>query len=227
MEFYSPKYIDYLLDTPGESSKADYKAAVVFREDDEFSFKLVKHILGFANSGGGYIVIGFKDSDLTLDQNLTREIADSYDTTRLAQYVNSCITNNIEAISLVVHKITRNGITIPVIRVDSFHQYPFFTSDKAKKKGCVNVIKENSLYFRDDEAKTVVLVNEMQFKKILDICTRNRQDEILREFTDLLQKATGKTLSSAISSKEETPDDWIPESRQRMRQALDNAKRNE
>jgi len=224
MELYSPKYIDYLLEHPGESSKADYKSAVEFKEDEEFSFKLVKHILGFANSGGGYIVVGFKDSNLTLDPLLTEAITNSYDTTRLSQYVNSYITNVTEKVNLVVHKITKSGKVIPVIWVNPFNKYPYFSSDKAKKKGFERILKENSLYYRDEEAKTVELVNEAQFKKIIDICVRNRHDEILQEFTELLEKATGKTLSEAISFKKETSDEWIPESRERMKQALDNAK---
>lgn len=223
MELYSTKYIEYLLEHPGESNKADYKSAVEFKEDEEFSIKLVRNILGFANSGGGYLVIGFKDSDLMLDPNLTDAITSSYDTTRLSQYVNSHISNA-EKVTLVVRKEPKNGKVIPIIFIHPFNKYPYFSSDKAQRKGFGQILKENSLYYRDEAAKTTQLINEIQFKKVIDLCVRNRHDEILREFTELLEKATGKTLSETITSKKETSDNWISEARKRLKEYLENAR---
>lgn len=223
MELYNPKYIDYLLENPGESSKADYKSAVEFKEGEEFSVKLVKHILGFANSGGGYIVIGFNDGDLTLDPNLTEAVTNSYDTTRLSQHVNPYISNA-EKILLSAHKKEKNGKIVPIIFIQPFSKYPYFCSDKAKKNGYGAILKENSIYYRDEEAKTTELINEAQFKKIIDQCVRNRHNEILKEFTELLEKATGKTLSEVIASKERSSNEWIAEAKDRAKQALENVR---
>lgn len=54
-------YFKDKLDYPVEAKDTDYKSAVKFDEQTDFAAKLVKHILGFANSGGGYIIIGFKE----------------------------------------------------------------------------------------------------------------------------------------------------------------------
>ena len=55
------RYLRDKLEYPAETKDTDYKAAVKFDEQNDFVAKLVKHILGFANSGGGYIIIGFKE----------------------------------------------------------------------------------------------------------------------------------------------------------------------
>ena len=218
MESYNPKYLVYLLDSPGESHKADYKSAVEFKEDTEFSVKLVKHILGFANNDGGYIVIGFNDADLTTDPQLTDAVINSYDTTRLAQHVNSYVSNQ-EGVSLIVHKQPKDSRIFPIIYIQPFKTYPYFTSDKTDRKGYGAILKKDRIYFRDENARTVELANESHMKQIIDRCVRNRQKEILSEFKDLIEKATGKTLSESVEVKEESPDKWITESRQRAREA--------
>lgn len=218
MESYNPKYLVYLLDSPGESHKADYKSAVEFEEETEFSVKLVKHILGFANNDGGYIVIGFNDGDLTIDLHLTEPVIESYDTTRLAQHVNSYISNQ-DGVSLIVHKQPKDGKIFPIIYIQPFKIYPYFTSDKAVRRGYGSILKKDCIYFRDEAAQTIEIANESQMKQIIDRCVRNRQAEILSEFRDLIEKATGKTLSENIESKEESPYTWIAESRQRAREA--------
>ena len=56
-----PKYLRELLLYPAESKAVEYKAAVKFSKNTDFAAKLVKEILALANSGGGHIIIGFKE----------------------------------------------------------------------------------------------------------------------------------------------------------------------
>ena len=84
------EYLKDKLEYPAEAKDTDYKAAVKFDEKTDFAAKLVKHILGFANSGVGYIIIGYKeqpDRSLAPDPNITDEILASYEVTRLCQHV--------------------------------------------------------------------------------------------------------------------------------------------
>ena len=72
------EYLRDKLAYPAEAKDTDYKAAVKFDEKTDFAAKLVKHILGFANSGGGYIIIGYKeqpDRSLAPDPDITDGIA--------------------------------------------------------------------------------------------------------------------------------------------------------
>ena len=122
------------LKFPNEESFVDYKAAQAFVQGDDFSLKLIKHILGMANSGGGYIVIGYKENDHgqpeaeTIDPQITA----SYDTSKLAECVEK-YTAGTDRINLIVHKDKNraNGLTYPVIEVKGFEKRPFFCkSDK-------------------------------------------------------------------------------------------------
>ncbi len=214
MEEYNPKYFLYLLQSPGESARADYKAAIEFKEDTEFSVKIVKHIIGFANNNGGYVVIGFKDTDLKADPNLSAQIVTSYDTTRLGQYVKSHITND-ENVMLSVHKIDYSGSIFPIISIQPFKTYPYFTSDKATRLKFEKIIKKESLYYRDESARTVEIANVAQFKTIIDRCVRNRQNEILAEFKSLLETATGKSPSETSLFAKDSSEDWINDARKR------------
>jgi len=214
MENYNPKYFLYLLQSPGESGRADYKAAVRFEEDTEFAVKIVKHILGFANSNGGYLVIGFNDSDLKMDYNLSAEVVASYDTTRLGQYVKSHISND-ENVSLSVHKIDYSGSIFPIINIQPFKTYPYFTSDKATRLKYDKILKKETLYYRDESARTITVANTAQFKLIIDRSVRNRQNEILIEFRSLLETATGKSLSENTLLGRDSSEDWINDARKR------------
>jgi len=214
MEEYNPKYFLYLLQSPGESTRAEYKAAIKFEEDTEFSIKLVKHMLGFANSNGGYVVIGFNDRDFKMDPKLSAEIVASYDTTRLGQYVKSHISND-ESVMLSVHKIDFAGHIFPIINVQPFKIYPYFTSDKATRLKFEGILKKGSLYYRDESARTLEIANVIQFKIIIDRCVRNRQAEILSEFRGLLETATGKTISENALFVRDSSEDWINDARKR------------
>lgn len=41
-----------LLSNPGERAEVEYKAALPFGSDDDFTLKLVRHVIGMANNGG-------------------------------------------------------------------------------------------------------------------------------------------------------------------------------
>ena len=53
-----------LLTSPGERQDVEYKSSIPFDDNTAFGLRLVKHILGMANIGGGWIVIGYEDDTL-------------------------------------------------------------------------------------------------------------------------------------------------------------------
>ena len=60
----SQNVIDYLMAQKRESSFLDFKKILNISKDDLNDFpKLVKDAMGFANNGGGYILIGFQQND--------------------------------------------------------------------------------------------------------------------------------------------------------------------
>ena len=63
-----------LLTSPGEHQHVEYKSAIPFDDDTAFGLRLIKHILGMANVGGGWLVIGYEDETLQSDPNHSQEI---------------------------------------------------------------------------------------------------------------------------------------------------------
>ncbi len=149
-----------LLEVAVESKDVDYKSAVKFEKGTDFAAKLVKHILAFANSGGGCIIIGYKeqvDGSLTPDPDLTEKIVASYDTTRLCQYINTYLSGQ-DRIKIIIYKEEFAGIRYPIIRIYRFQDCPFVCTKgcDSSENGGGAILKKNKVYIRTDEAKTCV-----------------------------------------------------------------------
>ena len=77
------EFLRQLVKYPKETAQAEYKRAVLFKERDDFSAKLVRHILGHANAGGGYLIIGFDEDNKNrlIPEQVTYDICASYEVT--------------------------------------------------------------------------------------------------------------------------------------------------
>ncbi len=174
-----------LLKYPSESPSTDYKAAVKFKEDNEFALKLVKHILGMANAGGGFVVIGFSEDDQKVpvpDPKVSQKIVASYESTKLCQYVDKHIRGT-DKIKLTVWKIPYNNKDYPIIEVFGFDKRPYFC-----KSTKANILKEGALYFRNKSSKTIELADPNEWEELIDLVVSNRQDDLLVRFDAMLEK---------------------------------------
>ncbi len=147
------RYLTKLLLYPVESKKVDYKSAVEFDEGTDFAVKLVKHILAFANSGGGYLIIGYKeqpDRSLAPDPGTTEKIVASYDTTRLCQYINTYLSGQ-DRIKIIIFKAEFAGIKYPVIRIYRFQDCPFVCTKgcDSSESGGGAILKKNKVYSKN------------------------------------------------------------------------------
>jgi len=153
------RYLKELLEDPAESKNVDYKSAVKFEEGTDFASKLVKHVLAFANAGGGYLIIGYKeqtDGSLAPDPAITDEIVASYEVTRLCQYVEKYL-NGQDRIKIRIYKEDFAGIKYPIIRVFGFQQYPFVcTKDCASAVNRGAILESGKVYIRTEGARTLV-----------------------------------------------------------------------
>lgn len=155
-----PEDIKRLLAFPAECKEVDYKAAVGFGKQPDFNAKLVRHILGFANSGGGHIVIGYKeqiDRSHVPDPDMTDEIAASYDVTPLCEYVERYIEGQ-DRIKIKVHREEYGGTRYPIICIYPFEQYPLYcTRGCGSEKGGAQILTEGHIYMRIEGARTIVV----------------------------------------------------------------------
>lgn len=123
-----------LLTHPAERQDVEYKASVAFGADDSFSLKLIQHIQGMANAGGGWLVIGFvetHDQGLMPDAGHADEICSSYDPTQLSQQVDSSVARG-QRVRVSVHfeVSPSSGLRHPIIHVEEFERLPCICRSK-------------------------------------------------------------------------------------------------
>ena len=138
-----------LLTSPGERQQVDYKSSIAFDAGTEFGLKLIKHILGMANTGGGWIVIGYDNLTLQPDSNHSPKVASTYDSTRLSEAVDK-VKYGEQPIQLTVFMETHSVVNSihPIIHVLGFERSPFICrSTKSASDTNKTILKsEKSLY---------------------------------------------------------------------------------
>lgn len=196
------------LKFPGETPEVDYKDGVKFVAGEDFSLKLIKHILGMANAGGGYIVIGYKENTSGHPEaipNLAGDIVSSYDPSTLAQTVER-YTAGSEKINLLVHKDPHpdTKVIYPIIQVFGFKRRPFFCKSSAGN----GTLKEGALYIRIASARTIEVATPGEWDQLIDVCVARRQDEMIRRFS-VLMKEIGISTTGGGRIREITQDNKV------------------
>ena len=183
-------FLQALLTSPGERQQVEYKSAVPFDENTDFGLKLVKHILGMANTGGGWIVIGYDDSTLQPDPDHSAESAATYDTTRISQAVNSCVERGQSirlSIDLPIHPET--SLSHQVIQVEGFDRTPLICrSTKSASDTGEQVLQSGRVYIRRPGAATSEVRTQSDWDELLKRVVSRRRDEFLQEFADLFRR---------------------------------------
>jgi len=174
------KYLKDKLDYPAEAKDTDYKSAVKFDEQTDFAAKLVKHILGFANSGGGYIITGFRekpDRSLEPDPAISDEIVASYEVTRLCQHVEKYLLVQ-DRIKIEVYKIpSSQGVIYPIISVGRFPEYPFVcTKDCISASTGETILESGQIYIRTEGARTLTVKAPSEWRQLIRECIKASQE---------------------------------------------------
>ena len=177
----------HLLTSPGERQDVEYKASIPFAADSEFGLKLVKHILGMANIGGGWIVIGHQDDTLQPDPNHSEKVTHTYDPTPLSAVVKKVVAPG-QTVRLVVHKEMnpRTGLVYPIIRVEGFERTPFIC--RSTKPDSNPVLQQGKVYIRRPGAETTEIQTPEDWDELLKRCVSQRRGEFLAEFADLARR---------------------------------------
>lgn len=201
-----------LLASPGERQDVEYKASIRFAADSEFGLKLVKHILGMANIGGGWIVIGHEDDTLQPDPNHSNEVTATYDTTPLSAAVNKVVAHG-QTVRLVVHKELnpRTRLVYPVIRVEGFERTPFICRS-TKPDNKKPVLQEGKVYIRRPGAETTEIQTPEDWDELLKRCVSQRRGEFLAEFADMARRMLAGDATPSPDAKAAL-ENWMEECR--------------
>ncbi len=203
-----------LLTSPGERQEVDYKAAVAFDNNTEFGLKLIKHILGMANTDGGWIVIGYEDGTLTPDPKHSTEVAAAYDSTSLTDAVNASVQRGQQVhLAVFMEKHTETQLIYPIIRVKGFERTPLICrSTKLASDTEEPILQVGKVYIRRPGAATSEIQSLPDWEDLLSRCVSQRRDEFLSEFADLFQRMTAGDATPDEDAKTKL-NEWITEQR--------------
>ena len=193
-----------LLASPGERQDVEYKASIPFGDDTAFGLRLVKHILGMANVGGGWIVIGYSDDTLQVDHYHSQEIAATYDTTRLSASVDKHIHGD-QRIRLTVfmENHPKTQLPHPIIQVQGFERTPFICrSTKGVSDANRPILQTGKVYIRRPGAATSEIQTPSEWEDLLRRCVSQRRDEFLSELVDLFRRMNAGYATPAGDMKE-------------------------
>lgn len=207
-------FLQALLTSPGERQQVEYKSAVSFGENTDFGLKLVKHILGMANTGGGWIVIGYEDGTLQPDPSHSAEIAATYDTTRISQVVNSCVERG-QSLRLSIDLPRHPGTHLPhpIIRVEGFERTPFICrSTKSASDTGEQILQSGKVYIRRPGAATSEVRTQSDWDDLLKRSASQRNDELRRQIADLFPQ-TNLGNATPPEDPKVTLNKWIREPR--------------
>ena len=185
--------------------------------DPFFRTLLVRHVIGFANSGGGWLVIGFKEikeAGLLPDLEHSAAIAATYDPTTVNNVVNSYVERG-QHLSLTIfqERHPATGFTYPLLKVDGFARLPFVCRSTKLASNGDQILRQGAVYIRRPGAETSVLSTSADWEDMIDRCVRLRRNEFLEEFRVLFERMTG--VNHPAAAQQVTNGDWLGEMRKR------------
>jgi hypothetical protein len=184
---YTVSELDRLIDAAGETPRNDAKAAMAW-DGAAHSAGLTKDILAMANSqDGGAVVLGKREvGGKFVLEGLTAEQADSFDTTKVAQFVNSRCGPPVVPI---VYKHDRDGKTFVVIVVREFADVPVICTkdypDPANPKKLL--LRAGSIYVRTSNTASEPLRNPDDVRVLIGVATRKQGDQLIASFEAIIR----------------------------------------
>ena len=195
------EYLKDKLDYPAEAKDTEYKSAVKFDEQTDFAAKLVKHVLGFANSGGGLIIIGFRerpDKSHEPDPAITDEITASYEVTRLCQHVEKYLIGQ-DRIKITIYKEpSSEGVIYPIISIGRFPEYPFVcTKDYVSQVSGEGILESGQIYIRTEGARTLIVKAPSEWRQLIRECIKASQEIEAKRPTEGIEEEEAKVAEEA------------------------------
>jgi hypothetical protein len=180
--------ITRFIEATSENDFVDAKCAMLW-DGGAGSAALAKDIAAFANSrDGGVLVIGKSEptpGHFQLD-GLTREQADSFDTTKVANWVNARFS---PPIRLACHRQEYDGRVFVVITISEFLDIPHICTkgfqDPAEAKK--HLLKEAAIYVRTANAESAPVSGVEQLRALIGRATAKKGDELLKQFDSILR----------------------------------------
>lgn len=210
-----PAELIQIIESVGESDSIDAKAALFWDSGDNAA-DLAKDIAAFANSiDGGAIVIG--KSEPTPNhfeiEGVSEEQAESFETTKVASWVNSRFS---PPIRLTCNRVEYDKKVLIVIVISQFQDIPAICT-KAHGEGRNVKLKKGVIYVRNANAESAPLLNVEELRELIGIATRNHANQMLKSFQAMLKgHSPGAIFAETPDQFETQKQDILPNLKQEV-----------
>ena len=175
---------------------------------------LAKAVLALANHGGGFIVLGFKETDEGMEEAASRPATlNGYN----QDLVNGIVQNYCDPpFHCAVHMVTnRDGAVFPIVTIPGGNRVPV----RARRAGPDgNIVQKNAIYVRKPGPRSEPPESAQEWEDLLSRCQWNRRDELLGQIRNLL---IGSVPQVQPASGEERLGKWATACFDRWRSLVD------
>ncbi len=180
--------LDQFLEATGESSYIDAKGPMTWDKGSQ-SASLAKDMAAFANSkDGGVLVIGKSENESGQFEftGLTDEQATSFETTKVATWVNNRFSPRI---SLVCHQHDYKEKRYVIVTIEEFSDVPILCTKSLDNPADPKrpLLKKNTIYVRNANAESAPLQTVDEFRELIGLATSKRAQEMYSVFEGMLK----------------------------------------
>lgn len=173
-----------------ESKSLDYKGPLSW--EPKFKDKcceLVKDILAFANTEGGYIVIGVAEHDHGFQLvGVTPEQAGTFESSAMCQFLQNYSE---PPINLRVQKVIHAEKLFVILEIPRFSDTPHLC-----QRDFPGILSDRTLYVRTANNESAPIKSSADFRSIIETAIRNRKDSLLSSFRAILMGTSPEGLGS-------------------------------
>ena len=193
-----------LIESPNENEANEYKCWVDL-SNEKVQRGIAKHIAALTNYGGGYLIFGFNDEDLSPDTNIPENFENTYN----RDYVNGAIVSHYLEPPIhcdVAHLISPStGNRHVLIRVPAHGATPVCV-----KKGGISFdgsvssqVQSDTYYVRKPGPKSEPILKAVEWSPIFRRCVLHERDHLsalILELIDTLHSATPQEKPTSYKS---------------------------
>lgn len=176
-----PKELTNLILHPHESKEHEFKGAMAWNgKDKKACCELVKDILAMANTKGGFIVIGVKETDNGFSpEGLTSEQVASFQSEEINRFVQRYAE---PPINTNLSKVEHDGKVFVILSIPQFGGIPHIC-----KKDYPEVLTTPTLYVRTDNNESAPIATSSDFHAIIEAAILKREQSLLTSIRSILR----------------------------------------
>lgn len=181
-----------LINQGFESRNLDFKRSMPW--DETTQYRIIKHILAFANSGGGYIIVGYDEKGVT-DSEKRTGIAGNHRSTWETTKVNQLLSSYADPpVDVDVYEVpnSEQGRPFLILDIPEHGSVPHVCKQsKHASAGAQMILRKGATYYRTASKSCEEICDSNDYRELIRRCLINDKRKLLRDFEQILSGKEG------------------------------------